>query len=201
MPDESENLSVPEGRDTEGQEPRQEPEPEPQEEFDRERALETIHRQRESEKALKKQLQEAKSALKKFEDENKRREDAELSDLQRAQKRITDLEAMLQDAQTMTQALRLRQEFSRVSSRLKLSFVDPQAEEDAFELADMDNVEIDENGKVTGLEEAIKALQKQRPYLFASDERSGKGTPPRTQKITTSGLPGGAEPVKPRIRL
>jgi hypothetical protein len=49
----------------------------------------------------------------------------------------------------MTQALRLRQDFSRFAANMKVIFADIQAEEDAFELADMEDVEIGAEGKIS----------------------------------------------------
>jgi DNA repair exonuclease SbcCD ATPase subunit len=206
VPKNDENLEVQgqeELENLEGQDQELEQDGNEEEAFDKERALETIRQQRESEKAIAKQLKEAKASLKKYQDDEKKRKDAELSELEKANQRVTELEAALKEAQTMTQALRLRQEFSKVAGKLKLAFVDAQAEEDAFDLSDMDEVVIDGNGKVTGLEEAIKALHKQRPYLFASTDDKGKGTPPRTpngNKPPTT-LNTGTAPVKPRVRL
>lgn len=168
------------------------------EEFDKDRALETIRRQRESEKNIKKQLQEAQKALLKFQEEEKKRKDAELSDLERAQTRVKELEAAVQEAQTMTQALRLRQEFGKSAARLKVAFADGQAEDDAFELADMENVEIDAKGNVTGLDDVLKTLQKTRPYLFVQADPT-KGTPPRAQNKFSKN--GDSEKGAPKIHL
>lgn len=41
---------------------------------------------------------------------------------------------------------------------------------DAFKLADIDQIEIDSDGKVTGVEKVIKDLQEKKPYLFKEKE-------------------------------
>ena len=90
----------------------------------------------------------------------------------------------MKEAQETAQALRLRQAFSVTTRKLELKFATVQAEEDAFLLAEMDGVEIDSAGKVSGLEDAIKELQKSRPYLFSQskDDGDGKVTPQRNGK-------------------
>ena len=153
-------------------------------EFDKERALETIRKQRESEKKLAKDLKDTQARLKQYEDAEKAKQDAEKTELQKAQDREAKLKQDLQEAQETAQALRLRQEFGKTAAKLALKFASVQAEDDAFELAEMDGVEIDANGKVTGLEDAVKELQKSRPYLFAQaeGEGDGQGTPKRNGK-------------------
>lgn len=153
-------------------------------EFDKARALETIRKQRESESKALKALKEAQVRLKHLEDADKKRQDAEKSDLEKAQARVTELEKALQDTQETAQALRLRQEFGKAATKLGVSFAGPQAEDDAFELAEMDGVEMDAQGKITGLDDAIKALQKSRPYLFSQSKENGdgQGTPQRNGK-------------------
>ena len=172
-----------------------------EDEFNKDRALETIRKQRESEKALAKQLKEAKAALEIFQADEKKRKDAELSELDKSKNRVAELETQLKEAQTMTQALRLRQEFAKAAARLKVAFADTQAEDDAFELSDMEEVEIGADGKITGLDDAIKALQKTRPYLFKQAESDGKGTPPRGPKSPSNGQQGKQDAKLPVIRF
>lgn len=152
-------------------------------EFDKDRALETIRKQRESEKKAKDELKAARARLKELEEAEKKRQDADKSELEKATSRVSELEKALQDSREMAQALRLRQEFGKVAKKLNLKFADVQAEDDAFLLAEMEGVEMDADGEVTGLEDAVKALHKSRPYLFAKAEGGdGNGTPQRNGK-------------------
>lgn len=187
------------GQEAEDQETQEQEIEQDESDFDKARALETIRKQRESEKELAKKLKAVNAELKKLQDVEAKRKEAELSELEKSQKRAQELEERLQAAQTTAQALRLRQEFGKVAARLKLSFVDQQAEDDAFELADMDDVELYEDGKITGLEDAVKALQKKRPYLFTSDEGGSRGTPKRP--VIKGGTPPGSEAIRPKIKL
>lgn len=150
------------------------------EEFDKDRALATIKAQRAAEAKINKELTAARKELKKFQDAQKAAEDAEKSELTKAQEALAAKEAELKTSQQTIQALRLKQEFQLAAAKLKLAFASPQAQEDAWDLADLDAVTMDEAGKVTGMEDALKALQKSRPYLFGNGEDGDKkGTPPR----------------------
>lgn len=152
----------------------------PEEDFDKERALDTIRKQRESERKLAKELREAAARLKAYEDAEKAKAEADKTELQKLQERAQKLETELREAQEVAQALQLRQAFIATAGKTDLKFASQQAAEDAFELADLEGVEIDANGAVTGLDEALKKLQKARPYLFAaSDAGDGQGTPQR----------------------
>lgn len=152
----------------------------PEEDFDKERALETIRKQRESEKKLAKELRDAAAKLKSYEDAERAKAEADKTELQKLQERAQKLESDLQDARETAQALQMRQAFIATAGKADLKFASQQAAEDAFELADLEGVEIDANGAVTGLDEALKKLQKARPYLFAaSDAGDGQGTPQR----------------------
>lgn len=154
-----------------------------EEEFDKDRALETIRKQREAEARALKELKEARDRLKKFEDAEKKKAEAELTELQKAQARVEELQKSLVEVQETAQALRLRQAFGSTAAKLEIRFASSQAEDDAFELADFEGVAMDESGKITGLEEAIKGLQKNRPYLFyQKDAGDGQGTPGRNGK-------------------
>jgi hypothetical protein len=139
-------------------------------------------------------------ALKKFEEAERKKADADKSDLQKAQERAAELEKALSEMQEATDALRVRQAFGSVAGKLELKFASPQAEEDAFELADMEGVEISADGKVTGLEKALKSLQASRPYLFASEDAgaTGQGTPRANGKTSAKLNKEGAQ-VKVRF--
>lgn len=151
------------------------------EQFDKDRALETIRKQRESEKALAKQLKEAQAALKAYQDKDKERQEADLSELEKTKKRLAELEEAYTKASETAKALQLRHAFSRAIAAANLKFASQQAEDDAYELADKGSIEITDD-KITGMDEAIKALQKSRPYLFSNEKDGVPGTPKRPDK-------------------
>ena len=174
----------------EGQETESEETPNEEEPFDQARAMDTIKKQRENERKLAKELKAVSAALKTYQDKDKAAEDANKSELEKLTERASQLEKDLQTAQNIAQGLRLQRAFARVAGELKLNFTSAQASEDAFDLADMSNVEIDADGKVTGLEDALKALQKSRPYLFSDGgQPEAPGTPPRNAKRQVPTIP------------
>jgi len=89
-------------------------------------------------------------------------DDSESEDLKAEREKNKTLEARLQQ-QT------LRTEFNDILSnpKTKVKFIDPKA---AFRLVDLDDVEVDEDGDVEGMEDAIKDLAKSHPYLLVKEK-------------------------------
>ena len=152
-------------------------------EFDPERALQTIRAQRESEKALEKALKEAQGKLAKLEAAEKKRAQAEMSEVERLTAQNKELAETLQALEQERQTLILRSAVERAAAAL--GFHNPA---DAYGLADLSGVEVD-NGEVSGVDKALKALAKQRPYLIRAVEKpeidsskrsEGKQAPNRT---------------------
>lgn len=132
--------------------------------------------------ALKKANAESKDRrlkLKKFEEEEDKRKKAAMGDLEKAQ---TDLAETIteRDQLRVTMAdLRIRHAIEIGAAGLK--FVDPG---DAFNLIDMGEIEIDEDtGEVSGVDKALKALVKAKPYLITSEEDDSPGTPSSKRKL------------------
>jgi hypothetical protein len=93
----------------------------------------------------------------------------------------------------------LRTEFTDLTTGPKAlaEFKNPKA---AFRLLDLDDVEIDEDGDIIGLDEAIKALAKSEPYLLADkakqeddDEDDDDEDKPRRRR---TGTPAGGNKRK-----
>lgn len=88
------------------------------------------------------------------------RKAAELSEIDKAQRAQAAAEARAQAAEERMRTATIRNAVVLAAS--KASFYDP---EDAFRLADLGSVEIGEDGRVSGVEEALKALAKVKPHL------------------------------------
>lgn len=145
--------------------------------FDPERAKRTIANQRDSEKKLKTQLKEASDQLAKYKEAEAAAAEAKKTELEKLAGRAEKAESQLLEAQELIQGLRLEKAFSAQAAELELVFASTQAADDAFDLIDLDGVEIGEDGKVKGLKKALEALVESRPYLFSSNGSSGIGTP------------------------
>jgi len=83
----------------------------------------------------------------------------------------------VEKAQEAAKRMLLKAEVRMQSIDLKI--VDPDA---AIALADLSKVQVAEDGKVTGVKEALEALVKEKPYLVGKGSAGGVGSP---------GSPGG----------
>ena len=63
--------------------------------------------------------------------------------------------------------------FLTASSDLKISWVKVES---ALKLADLEDLEIDDDGSVDGIKDAVKALAREHPYLLAPKDSDEEGT-------------------------
>lgn len=134
--------------------------------------------------ALKAANQEAASRRKKleaFEEAEKKKADAEKSELEKAQAKAAQLEKDLANQREASQKQTIRHTVEMAAA--KMEFYDPA---DAVALADLSGVEIDDDGKVKGVDEALKALAKAKPHLIKT-EQPGGGKPPKTDAEKRNG--------------
>ena len=93
---------------------------------------------------------------------------AQLSEVEKAKRLAADAEAKAQAAEERLRTARLRN--AVVVAASKLNFYDP---EDAFRLADLGDAQVGDDGKVTGVEDALKALAKTKPHLVKAAGTAG----------------------------
>jgi hypothetical protein len=120
----------------------------------------------------------------------KRAEDAKLSDQERLQKRVAELEGQSQAAAKAAQEKVLRYEVQLQAARLNI--VDPDA---AAKLLDMSQVSYDADGQPQGVEAALAALIDAKPYLVSATgagSHGARGAAPAT--------PASASPTNPATR-
>jgi deoxyribodipyrimidine photolyase len=103
-------------------------------------------------------------------------EDAKLSEQDRLQKRATELEAAVQQAQAAERTLRTRLAVERAAHGLR--FVDVA---DAYALLDQGAIEYGEDGEPKNVDTLLKALVKAKPYL-AQPEQPAAPTAPEYQR-------------------
>lgn len=143
---------VPETQDDDGQEPGQEQ----QTTLDAEALLKEV-------KALRRESAGWRTKLRQAEEAEAERKRSEMTELDRIK---ADLEA---ERQARAQAeQRQRDQLIRtqvITAAAKAAFNDP---EDAFRMLDVSALEADESGKVDGLDSALQALAKSKPYLVKS---------------------------------
>ncbi len=153
-----------------------------EEPFDKERALETIRKQRASEDALAKENKRLAKIVEEHDKSEKARRDAELSETEKLKNQIAEKDTTLQALQNDLKTWRIRQAIEREAT--VLNFQNP---EDAYLLADMTGVEISEDGKVTGAKEAIEKLAKARTYLLKTEKPIPPGLNARNGNQTQDG--------------
>ena len=139
--------------------------------FDKERALATIRKLREKERAgvaTQKQLDDALARLKAIEDKDK-------SETERLAGQAQDASEKLAAAERRAADLALRLTVERTAT--KLGFHDP---DDAFRLLDRKAVAMDDDGDPTNVETLLKDLAKAKPHLVkadGADKKADRGTP------------------------
>lgn len=149
----------------------------PADDFDKERAMKTITSLREFEKTAKAQLKEFE-ALKA---EKTKREQAEMTELERTQAELKQLQDAHTHAQAQLKRSHLRDAASEAAGKANLTFA-PGALADALALGLFDALPW-EDDKPKGISTAVKDLAAARPYLFAAppapvDIVGGKGKHP-----------------------
>jgi hypothetical protein len=120
----------------------------------------------------------------------KRAEDAKLSDQERLQKRVAELESQQQNAAKAAQEKVLRYEVQLQAARLNI--VDPDA---AAKLLDMSQVSYDADGQPQGVEAALAALIDAKPYLVSATGAGSQGA-----RGAAPATPASASPTNPATR-
>lgn len=100
----------------------------------------------------------------------KERKEAEMSEVEKLQARLEELQAKANEAEeTKSKTLEaankrlIKSEFRLVAKELG---VRKDALDDAFVLSDLNGVEVDKEGNVVGVKEALESLKKAKAYLF-----------------------------------
>lgn len=117
---------------------------------------------------LKRAQREAKDKerkLERYRQAEKARKDADLSELEKAKARIAELEGNLTERDKAIADVRRASAFELAAQ--KAGVVDVEA---ARLLSRLDDLEIGEDGSVSGLDELLKGLQEKRPFLFGKAE-------------------------------
>lgn len=128
---------------------------------------------RKGEKEALARERETKKALEAAELKLKAAADAEKSELERAQEAQKKAEEDLKTERANRQRLALRYAVARYATAA--NFENP---EDALGFIDLDQIEFDEAGEPKGVEELVKQLAKDKPYLLK--QATGKQPPPST---------------------
>jgi hypothetical protein len=110
-----------------------------------------------------------------------KRAEKDLSEAQKASARLAEIERERDELAEKLATTRIRS-----AVEVQASALDFKNLKHAYLLADLSDVEIDEDGEVTGVEAALKALAKAEPYLLkAAGEKKGAPELDSGRKSTT----------------
>lgn len=126
-------------------------------------------------------------------------ETARLSETEKLQKRVTELETAKTDLENAAKArdLEINERLIRAEVRgvaATMQFISP---EDAYSLADLAGVTVAEDGSIKGVQAALEKLAKAKPYLVGAGTGAG-GTPNRNK---TQGKADDKKTPKPVIHF
>lgn len=144
---EPQDVQVPQGGETPGQEP---------ERFD----AEYIRKLRAEAAEYRKKLRELEAVV-------KQNQEAKLSEAERLQKRLAELEHEREEWARERQERTLR--YETMLTAQKLGIVDPDA---AWRLLDLKQIEFDEDGQPQNVEKVLRDLIRARPYLAGGPSAS-----------------------------
>ena len=133
----------------------------PADDYDKDRAMATIAKLRSFEKDAKAKLRR----LEELEAQAREQTDKQLSESQRLQKQLAELQTAHAAAQATIRRATLLEGARSAASKAGLDFHDG-ALTDALALGAFDALEVDELGTVKEMPEAVKRLAKERPYLL-----------------------------------
>jgi hypothetical protein len=126
--------------------------------------------------------------------------DAELSEKEKLEKRIQELEDAEAEAKQQAQAreLEINEKLIRAEVRLVAGTMGFSTPDDAYALAELADVSVEEDGSVKGVDKALEKLAKAKPYLLDGSDGKSLGTPPRGRR---GQAPGEPKTKAPNIRF
>lgn len=150
---------------------------------------------------------ELKTKLSTFEQAEQERKESEMSELEKLQAKLAEKETneqtlaqQLADYEKAVQAEKIKNAFTKVATSHQIAYLD-----DAFSLADLSAVTV-EDGKVVGMEDAIKTLVDNKPFLIAKKQQkpigeSTNGSMERADKTAEQLLKEAADKAKASGRI
>lgn len=138
--------------------------------------------------ALKSRMQAADKNRAAAEQKVKEFEDKDRSELERAQR---DLKESKEISEKLEKQLAKSTIHNKFLASNKHTWHDPET---ALALLDMNEVTIEDDGSVKGLEDAIEKLAKAKPFLLKEEDDKGKDGKGKDKKDKEGGRPSGSQP-------
>jgi guanyl-specific ribonuclease Sa len=107
--------------------------------------------------------------------------EAQMSELEKAQAQIADLEAQSAQAKIEAEAIKAQADEALLRAAIISqagNFNDPA---DAWSFVDRTKIEAQKDGTYKGIDEALKTLVEAKPYLVKANGQPGPGTPARAK--------------------
>ena len=124
-------------------------------------------------KAANKEAAERRKQLDAYEAEKKTAEEAQLSEAEKLKKQLLEAQDSIKRISEQSHERAIRAEI--VSKAALMGFNDPG---DAIALLDKSKIDTDENGEITGVEDALQALAKAKPYMLKTNRVNPGATNP-----------------------
>ncbi|PTH68901.1 hypothetical protein BU582_00785 [Staphylococcus agnetis] len=111
--------------------------------------------------------------------------DKQIADLEKSVKDESEIQKELDKVKQENADWQTKYQETQLNNAIKLAVAkDANDANDVLLMLDKSNLELQEDGNVKGLEDAVKALQESKPYLFADNKASGR-TPNDGDAINT----------------
>lgn len=112
-------------------------------------------------------------------------EEKDLSESEKLKKKLAEKDSYVQSVEEQLNALKekskkdtIKNAFKDAAKKEEIEYIDA-----AIKLADIDSFELDEDGNIVGLEDAVKKLAEENPFLLSN----------KTKEIGGSSNPGGQD--------
>lgn len=103
-------------------------------------------------------------------------EDEKKTEIEKAQEKVREFEEKYKHALSEIESYSKKVENTKIETAILLSandFIDPQ---DALKNIDRENIKLNENGEVVGVEDALKSLREKKPH-YLKQAKDTHGTP------------------------
>ncbi|AMA72922.1 phage scaffolding protein [Aneurinibacillus thermoaerophilus] len=118
-------------------------------------------------------LNEKNEEIKQLQSQIKER-DEQVEQLKKAVKGNEKLEQTIADLQKQNEEWESKYKQSQIDTAIKLAAKDAKDPADVLAFVNREGLELNEDGTVKGLDEALKGLRESKPYLFESPGLSGR---------------------------
>lgn len=109
--------------------------------------------------------------------------DKQISDLEKTVKGNEDLEKQIQDLKAENESWAQKYQQTQIDAAIKLAAKDARDPADVLAFIKKDDLKLEDDGAVKGLDDALKELRESKPYLFDEGPKL-KGRTPNTEGAT-----------------